>query len=454
MSKKVETFIDTSTECAICLNTLDSDETITLTCGHRWHLACLREQLENAQPSHSNRLVFTGCRCAKCFAICDHPELDNLTRRTDELREKVDVLILEQLKADNPEKLRDDSLSQEMVLNEGRRTYAFYLCGSCDEPYFGGTIECADDNAGELKTSEERLCPSCSPKAQVVCKDIIAHRPCLNWKCRYCCNPSTFLCYGGIHFCSSCHDRNGQRVRCGLGPQTMDGIPCVGKGCTFPMPSGCERHSNGPSLDCEQVYNCIACETSTSGHTFQEIPGSNNFIINPSGEEGMRGWQNISGHASWQVERIETPIDRTTRCNFVCSFRWAGMAQFVPLHQILHDPSSCRIEVSAKFMGRPDCPSIFHLKAIVLDSQRRAIYETSLSPVSAPADFWEKTSVVIENVQSAHELVMVVRGKDKRFWAGNFGSKVCHCSVRVLGSQEELEDILIAGGELHNVTAI
>lgn len=458
MSKKSSSFIDESTECAICLNALDSEETITLACGHRWHLECLREQIERAKPSHSTRLVFAGCRCAKCFDICDHPALDSLTKRkTDELRERVDALILEQLRADLPEKLANSipsSSSMARLLDEGRRTYAFYLCGSCDEPYFGGTIECADDHggAGELNTSEERLCQSCSPKAQVVCRqnNNIAHRPFLIWKCRYCCNPSTFLCYGGIHLCGGCHDRNSQRVLRDLGPRTMDGIPCRGEGCTFPKPVGCERHSNGPSLDCEQVYKCIACETSASSSsartTFQEIPGSRNFIINPSGEEGARGWQNVSGHEPWVVERMEIPVDETTRCNFVSSFRWAGMGQIIPLHQVLRNPSRCRLEVSAKFMGRSDCPSSFHLKAIVLDSHRRAIYETSLSPVIAPADFWEKMSVVIENVQGAHEMVMIVRGKDNQFWRGNFGSKVCHCSVRVLGSQEELDDNLLISG--------
>ena len=149
----------------------------------------------------------------------------------------------------------------------------------------------------------------------------------------------------------------------------MDGIPCSGESCTFPKPSGCDRHFNGSSPDCEQVYKCIACETSRSSiHTFQELPGSSNFIINPSGEEGMRGWQKIMGQESWSVERMEIPVDETTRYNFVSSFRWAGMAQFIPLHQIVRDPSRCRLEVSAKFMGRSDCPSLFHLKAIVLNS--------------------------------------------------------------------------------------
>ena len=449
MSNKASNFIDTSTECAICLDTLDSDhETITLTCGHRWHFACLREQLENSQPSHTTRLIFTGARCGKCFAICDHPKLENLTRRTDELREKVDVLILEQVKADAPEKLRSNVLSEEFLLDEGRRIYAFYLCGSCDEPYFGGTIECADVDAGELKTSEERLCPSCSPKAQVVCQEIIAHRPCLIWKCRYCCNPSTFLCYGGRHFCASCHDRNGKLLRRGLGPQSIDGIPCAGEKCKFPKPVGRDRHSNGPSIDCEQVYKCIACETSVSVHTFQEVAGSRNFIVNPSGEDGMRGWRTIPGHQPWAVETMETPIDDKTRCNFVSSFNWAGMAQIIPLHRILRNPSRGRLEVSAKFMGRSDCPSVFELMVIVQNSQQRVIYESSSPVLVPPADFWENISVVIEHIQGAHELIMIVRGKDNQFWAGNFGSKVCHCSVRVLGSQEELDEILKSGDEL------
>lgn len=124
------------------------------------------------------------------------------------------------------------------------------------------------------------------------------------------------------------------------------------------------------------------------------------------------------------------------------------MAQFIPLHRILRNPSRCRLEVSAKFMGRSDCPSVFELMVIVQNSQQRVIYESSSPVLVPPADFWENISVVIEHIQGAHELIMIVRGKDNQFWAGNFGSKVCHCSVRVLGSQEELDEILKSGDEL------
>ena len=89
--------------------------------------------MENARPSKSKRLIFSGCRCAKCGAFCDHPELENLTRRTDILREKVDTLIVEQLKIDTPDTWRDaianNDIDAKKLVDEGRRSYAFYLCG-------------------------------------------------------------------------------------------------------------------------------------------------------------------------------------------------------------------------------------------------------------------------------------------------------------------------------------
>lgn len=450
-------FTDTSTECAICLNPLDdSKKIITLSCGHRWHFECLRDQLESAQPSRAKRLVFSGCRCAKCATFCDHPELESLTRRTDALREKVDCLVAEQLKIDAPREwmvASSDSVARTRLIDEGLRSYAFYLCGGCDEPYFGGTIECADDEEGELATSEDKLCQSCSPKSQVICQKALEHRPYHVWKCRYCCNPASFVCYGNVHFCERCHERNTKRTRdriLGSGRPKLEGIQCVGKSCPFPKAGGSEQHSNGPGLDCEQVYYCASCESSPSGHGFAERPGSANFIANPSGEEGTRFWQTARqsqqySHCRWSVENMEVRVDETTRTNFVSSYQLCTMYQKVPLHQLLRDSSRARLEVSAKFMARTDCPSVFKMEAIVSDSNGRMIHRAATSQLDAPADFWEKATIVIEPVRGAHEVIMVLHGKDSRFWQGNYGSKVCHCSVRVLGTAEELQDILRTG---------
>ena len=51
--------------------------------------------------------------------------------------------------------------------------------------------------------------------------------------------------------------------------------------------------------------------------------------------------------------------------------------------------------------------------------------------------------MIIEPVEGAYEVAMIVCGKDERFWQGNFGSKLCRASIRVLGTQEEMRDILV-----------
>ena len=142
---------------------------------------------------------------------------------------------------------------------------------------------------------------------------------------------------------------------------------------------------------------------------------------------------------------MEVPVDENTRSNFVSSFQWCIMLQKVPLHRYARNPSLARIEVSCKFMGRTDCPSMFRMEAVVTNSRGRILHRTGTSELAVPADFWEKVTLTIDPVEGAHEGTMVVYGKDARFWQGNFGSKVCHCSVRVLGTEEELRNVLVTG---------
>lgn len=216
----------------------------------------------------------------------------------------------------------------------------------------------------------------------------------------------------------------------------------------YPKPRGQDHHLNGLSPACEQVYHCAVCLSTPFRDAFHVEPGSRNFIANPSGGQGLRGWQHFSRSTSaWAVETSEIPVNDTATTNFVSNFHWCVMEQSVPLHRLVNDTSSVRIEVSAKFMGRTDCPSVFRLEAIVVDAQRRVLRRVSTPQLEAPADFWERTSLVLEPTPEAHEIFMLIYGKDTRFWQGNFGSKVAECSVRVLCSEEELERVLLRPGE-------
>jgi F-box associated region len=511
------TFHDESTDCAICLEPLEESQSgddestlprrvLTLQCGHKWHYDCLVQQLQTAQSmttsrGSSQRIIFTGCQCAKCGQICEHKDLDHLTRATDALRVKVDALLEEQLQLDAPhlwkkaiEEEKDNNndqttSSRDMLLKEARRKYAFYLCSHCEEPYFGGTIECADEFALEGSSDhppEQRFCTGCAPQSQVVCRNPQEHGGFLIWKCRYCCQPSTHVCYGNIHFCDDCHKRNSSRVReiqqqqreQGIGrnhmvkPPQLEPIRCPGASCCFPKPSrDVVYHLNGPSpKDCEQVYSCAFCESNDERGLLFVEPGSQNLLVNPSGERGLLGWQQLNRRISWAVEESELPVNATTNTNFVSSFMDCVMVQEVNLSQLLQAPRQwqvpLRLEVSARYMGRTDCPSVFQMQAVLFLGRNRNHVATAPSsgtvPVllrettpilDAPPDYWEsaRLELMVEPSQLPQEfspgcsltLHVVIIGKDRRFWQGRFGSKVAEISARILGTSAVLDAAIL-----------
>jgi hypothetical protein len=257
------------------------------------------------------------------------------------------------------------------------------------------------------------------------------------WKCRYCCQPSTHLCYGNVHFCNGCHDRNSQRVqelqrqrRGGNQPPPLQAIPCSGSNCPFPKPNNQTQHDNGSSSNSEQVYGCAWCQSSLQRSQSVEEPGSHNLLTNSSGQNLLQGWRQLNPRISWQVERSDLPVNAHTTTNFVSSFMACIMCQTLDLSQVLvrsnNDstiPTTSRLEVSARYMGRTDCPSVFRLEAILLNENQ------------VPLHYWERASLILEGVSipDARYLSVVVIGKDTRFWQGPFGSKVADCSVRILG---------------------
>jgi len=548
-------FVDESIECAICYDPLEAKPIVTLHCGHKWHLECIVQQIKIGSMTASNddkRLLFNGCQCGKCgsiFGEVDHPDLPkDLIRSTDKLRSKVNALIDEHnlLEGLPPTGVvlsnhSDGSGKQPQrvdLYKEARRKYAFYLCSHCKDPYFGGTIECADEVRSPAASSssgegaarglpEPRLCPACAPQSQTICRNPSEHGRYLIWKCRYCCKPSTTVCYGNVHFCDDCHAKNS--IANSVGGPFVEALPCPGNSCGYPKPSeGSDRnsvnnnnrsssqhhrsgfHSNGPSQDCEQVYSCVLCDStggtandansSNSHHDPLAIEaGSRNFVVNPSGEEGLKGWQQLNPRKSWEVELqedhedqmipplLQTPVLRRNHeegnhhrppitTNFVSSFMDCAMQQTVDLSEVLRlgnnnnegrPPGVVRIEVSARYTGRTDCPSVFALQAILSDGnpaaqrrrntnnnnhQRRMSSGTLEAP---PGVYWERTSLefVVDTTQMEWNRPMVtvaVFGKDMRCWRGNYGSKVADVTIRVVGGTlEEIDALVKPPEEVH-----
>eukprot|EP00188_Purpureofilum_apyrenoidigerum_P001888 Plantae.Rhodophyta-Purpureofilum_apyrenoidigerum.ctg20888.p1 GENE.Plantae.Rhodophyta-Purpureofilum_apyrenoidigerum.ctg20888~~Plantae.Rhodophyta-Purpureofilum_apyrenoidigerum.ctg20888.p1 ORF type:complete len:542 (-),score=52.02 Plantae.Rhodophyta-Purpureofilum_apyrenoidigerum.ctg20888:131-1756(-) len=418
-----------SDDCAICLCELEDEPCIELACGHIWHLTCLKEQLRVAQPNPTRRLMFTGCACGQCGQFCEHDALDGVMRSANALKGKVEALVLEQAKVDNlveaPSVKDSEGAYHGKLMDYGLHIYAFYLCSVCEEPFFGGTVACADDN-GEIPKGD-RICDKCNPRTASVCTNT-SHRGHYIWKCRYCCSEAKYVCYGNVHFCKECHERNSQRER----KEKLKARPCPGLNvCRLPMPTGKERHENGAEIDNEQLLRCAWCESDPQGRTASSTVqrGSPNMLFNPDGARRNQGWEQSS--MPWQTEQSIVPIF-DTRTNFVSSFRWCEGVQCIELKRFAPSPETLRIEVSARYMGRTDCPSVFIMKSCLLDREGRQLELFESGTLEAPADFWEEVQHVFDATPNAYYLVFLIRGKDSRFWNGNYGSKVTRCSARFL----------------------
>mmetsp|Transcript_4054 Transcript_4054/g.8725 ORF Transcript_4054/g.8725 Transcript_4054/m.8725 type:complete len:514 (-) Transcript_4054:501-2042(-) len=513
MSTPTLSFRDDSTQCAICLtdfdeqesSKLDKDVVITLGCGHKYHLDCIIQQIEAGSKTAKNddqRLLFNSCQCAKCGGIFredDHPALPkNLIRSTDKVRSKVNALI-DELNLLDVKGKEDKQPSRETLYREATHKNAFYLCSHCQNPYFGGTIECADAFRAPSNSPvpESRLCPACTPESQTICQNPPEHGYYLKWKCRYCCQPATYLCYGNVHFCNDCHGKNSKQLQ--GGPVLLKAIPCPGgNSCPHPKPdSNSLFHKNGATQDCEQVYSCAWCESISDDATVDvwtiDIEtGSRNFVVNPSGQDGLRGWKIRNPGRSWEVEqqdqgqpplfptpilrRAEDEVDQQRQripTNFVSSFRPCTMEQRIDLSKVLRLDKQrttrsneaiaspvVRVEVSARYIGRNDCPSIFGMKATLSDTTGPGsdVVERLLTGVleTSRGVYWERASLVFElgtleeiSRRYLHGPVVTVTviGKDLQYWAGYYGSKVADINVRVLGRTSEEVDALLSPDE-------
>lgn len=420
-------FIDTNPDCAICLELLSTQQTLTLTCGHIYHLACLISQLQHTQPTPSKRLLFSGTRCAQCQAPFHHPLLQNHSAAHKAIEAAVDTLILQQVRVDG---LPDNVID---VLEYGKRIYAFYVCFNCGDPYFGGRVDCGDAAETELR-GEERLCFKCSPRAAHLCKNG-AHWPSYSWKCRFCCKKATFVCYGGVHFCDDCHDRDGQRRA--RGERELAAIPCQGAPeCELGGLQPGERHKNGIRLDCELLLSCTICDTGGDNVEREVAAGSGNFLRNSSGDENTAGWTNF-GSLPWRVER--PPMESIgPAANFVSGYVWCCMVQVVDLARFVLSPAEREVEVSARYMGRTDCPSVFRMVCTVFDERGQNLEEWDSGILNAPPDGWELLRHVFGPSAGRRFISVAVYGKDTRFWHGDYGSKVANISLRLLfeGSSE------------------
>ena len=86
----------------------------------------------------------------------------------------------------------------------------FYMCQRCENPYFGGMIDCRQALRDEMSINKEDLrCQPCTSEelgiGQKECNKPGHGKGFIDYKCRFCCNIATYICFNGTHMCHSCH---------------------------------------------------------------------------------------------------------------------------------------------------------------------------------------------------------------------------------------------------------
>ena len=167
--------------------------------------ACVRARLEAKWSS--TRIAFEFMNCSLCNGQMQHLLLTDLLRPLFHLESQVRMMSVQRLEF---EALTDHV---DIVSPEGRfyqnpegfavNHYQFYQCYDCQEPYFAGARACGAAGPEEVKR-EDLICGGCQKVPSF--DECPAHGSnFLIFKCRFCCNFSTFFCFGRTHFCDACH---------------------------------------------------------------------------------------------------------------------------------------------------------------------------------------------------------------------------------------------------------
>lgn len=245
--------------CPICwTEPLNGAPAIRLTCGHVLHQHCAEAMIRKGNTG-GRRLTFKNIRCPLCQGIMGHPSIDAIVTPQYNMYQKVRRKALQRwvVEQRRPLPRPNDPADEDKIATLAMTKMTFFECSQCNEPYYGGEVECGDveeeedlDDDVQAALAMELVCRGCASKGQLQCPEHGTEF--LGWKCRYCCEREAhYFCFGTTHFCYVCHDlwQTGVEQRRKL----QAGKPCLGKDrCIFGgrHPPGCRNGRDEYALGC------------------------------------------------------------------------------------------------------------------------------------------------------------------------------------------------------------
>lgn len=228
-------------ECYVCL---EYENVESLQCQHKVHIACVKAHIRHTTGKRGGEIEFSAARCGQCRAWIEHPDLNSQIRPIKSLYERVGAMAAQRYQKESAgcslALAGSSSQSEEDLIDALLKQFVYFSCAQCSTPFYGGRRVCQQLEGPDA--AKLRVCAMCANQAQAG-KAHCAVRghgtTYIQFKCRYCCLPATYFCFGTTHTCKSCHDRGAWRHP----PK-----PCPG-------PPACK--GNHPSNDGEE--HCLGC---------------------------------------------------------------------------------------------------------------------------------------------------------------------------------------------------
>ena len=221
--------------CCVCYaDELKAEPCIRLGCGHVLHRRCALERIENGWPTQN--ITFDHLRCPLCgedgreptargsmqAAVMSHPSLARALAPALALRETVMKRARRRLALDANGPPRQIQAGGDYEGRPGEYAlsrFNYYLCETCESPYFGGDRACHRGGVERGDDHERGQVPAFGPEAHRLvcgsCSVTSRGKECkkghgaeeMEYKCRYCCDVAVWFCFDTTHFCDACHTK-------------------------------------------------------------------------------------------------------------------------------------------------------------------------------------------------------------------------------------------------------
>uniref|UniRef100_A0A0N4ZMV5 F-box domain-containing protein n=1 Tax=Parastrongyloides trichosuri TaxID=131310 RepID=A0A0N4ZMV5_PARTI len=182
-------------------------------------------------------------------------------------------------------------------------------------------------------------------------------------------------------------------------------------------------------------------------------PFNRNLILNPSGEDGFNGWQSLDAHINLEIQtpggHLESSHPDVNKC-FVSSYMEGRKFCNIDLRnyglttQFL-DKYKPTIYVSEMNSYREDAAAWYSLRVELndgnIDRRREAHFDIGDRIIRFRYEkivdqwtdsIWEKVEHIFSGYPDRSYCIFFdTIGKDRMFWAGNYGSKFCNATVMI-----------------------